>query len=116
MSKSVPARVPFDKGLLEYFDIPAALHDLLDFIGAEFVHKDEFVPMFLANKSLVERRQATRLDHWRLVLPCQVPGQRVEIPLPEVIDSSDPEGHWRAIIAAAADFQALVNTGEYTQG
>lgn len=117
MSNSVPGRVPLDERLLQHFGIPAELHDLLEFIGAEFAHKDAYMPVAMETLtftgSYAHWLERNRLDHWRLVLPCKIPGQRVEIPLPEKIDATDPEGHWRAIITAAADYQALVNTGEY---
>lgn len=51
----------------------------------------------------------TDFRHWHLHLPTRM-GKPVIMPLPEIIQD---QGHWRAIIAAAADLQGMVNRGEY---
>lgn len=103
-----------DHNLLELLGVPKELHDLCEFIELQFAHKDGFLPIFTKVDDFNEWRLRNKLSDWRIILPCKLPGQRVELPLPDSIDEDDPLGHWRAILAAAADFQSLVNTGEYS--
>lgn len=60
---------------------------------------------------LGEKRE-TDYSRWHLHLPTRT-GNPVVMPLPEIVQD---EGHWKAIIAAAADLQGMVNRGEYRPG
>jgi hypothetical protein len=96
--------------LFKMLKIPACLHDVMEFAGVQFAPKNGDTLLKLALRS---HEWLSDPRNWLLTLPTNIPGKRVEIPINDPIDQSDPEGHWRAIIAAAADFQALVNTGQY---
>lgn len=95
-----------DGSLYKLFGIPPVLQDLMSFAGVKFRSTKPY--------SYVEAVKNTK--GWIMILPCKIPGEQVEIPLPDEIDKEDPEGHWRAILGAAADFQALVNNGDYRPG
>lgn len=96
--------------LLKLLKIPECLHDLMEFVGVQFAPKTGDRLLTLATRSHEWLSDPT---NWHMTLPTKIPGKRVEIPINDPIDKNDPEGHWRAILAAAADFQALVNTGQY---
>lgn len=98
--------------------IPPALYDLLDFIDANFGRTDgRVLPVMLTAEDFKRFTVRAGLAEWTLILPCRrFPNDRIEIPLPAYIDKKDPEGHWRAILAAAADFQSLVESGGYKRG
>lgn len=104
---------PSDAGALQticmHLGVPPALWDLFEFIGVRFRHRKARWAASMA-MGWCER------SDWILILPVKTPGHTVEIPLPAEIDKDDPEGHWRAILAAAADFQYLVNSGQYHPG
>lgn len=93
--------------------IPECLHDVMQFAGIQFAPKNRDGFLSLAARPYEWLANPT---NWLLTLPTNIPGKRVEIPINDPIDKNDPEGHWRAIIGAAADFQALVNTGQYDPG
>lgn len=95
-----------DGSLFEILKIPPALRDLMNFVEAKFAPRKGWIP------SLASRESMANPGNWILTLPCTVPGKRVEIPLPAEIDKDDPEGHWRAILQAAADFRYLVISGD----
>lgn len=101
---------PTGSNLFKLIGIPECLHDLMEFAGVQFVFKKSKT-LFFAGSEEMEKP-----TNWILTMPTNLGGQRVEIPINDPIDKDDPEGHWRAIIAAAADFQALVNTGQYNPG
>lgn len=109
-----------DRNFLELLGVPKELYDLLEFIDARFGRTDgKAIPIKLTVEAFKKwcDEGGGGLDKWTLVLPSRrYPDRRVEIPLPVEIDKDDPEGHWRAILAAAADFQALVETGQYDPG
>jgi len=92
-----------DRSLYKSLGIPECLHDLFAFAEVRF-----------APKPYADVLRPDDPVCWILVMPCRTPGKRVEIPINDPIDKDDPEGHWRAILAAAADFQYLVNSGQYT--
>lgn len=97
-----------DGSLFTLLAIPTCLHDVMQFAGVQFVPKNGVG--ILSGWSTEKLADPT---NWILTLPTSIPGKRVEIPINDPIDSSDQEGHWRAILGAAADFQSLVNRGEY---
>lgn len=94
-----------DRSLYESLGIPECLHDLMAFAGVKFAPKSRF---------LIEDNALVDPTCWILTIPCKVDGKRIEIPINDPIDKDDPEGHWRAILCAAADFQYLVNSGQYS--
>lgn len=95
-----------DLSLYKRLGVPTALHDVMDFAGVQFRHRTKGVLMMLGfNTNDIES-----LDDWLLCMPVNIAGKRVEIPLPAMVHG---EEHWRAILAAAADFQYLVNSGQY---
>jgi hypothetical protein len=99
-----------DSSLYKVLRIPECLHDVMTFVEVKFVPKDRVSTLSVFSWSQEKLADPT---NWILTLPTNVPGKRVEIPINDPIDKEDPEGHWRAILGAAADFQALVNTGQY---
>lgn len=104
--------VPVDKGkMFEVLGVPECLHDVMEFAGVQFAPKTRDTLLMLAMKPMEWLRDPT---NWIMTLPCNIPGKRVEVPINEPIGGNDPEGYWRTYLAAAADFQALVNTGQYT--
>lgn len=103
--------VPVDKGkIFEVLGVPECLHDVMEFAGVQFAPKTGDTLLALSMKPMEWLSDPT---NWILTLPTNVPGKRVEIPINDPIDGRNPEAHWRVYLAAAADFQALVNTGQY---
>lgn len=90
----------------EYLGVPEDLRDVFTFVEAEFVPVSGAGLMLSA---LSGQRHETNLSLWHLHLPTKL-GRPVIMPLPEKVED---EGHWRAIITAAADLQGMVNRGEY---
>lgn len=99
--------------LFDLFDIPDCLRDVMCFAGVQFALKGGASIFSRAQWPVEKQKDPT---NWILTLPTAKPGYRVEIPIDDPIDKNDPEGHWRAILGAAADFQYLVNSGEYEPG
>lgn len=101
--------VPASQIIYAFLGVPSALWDLFEFAGVLIRNKKDLWPSS-------NMKPRVDLSEWVLVMPVKIPSHRVEIPLPAEIDKVDPEGHWRAILAAAADFQYLVNSGQYHPG
>lgn len=99
-----------DMSLFKSLDIPECLHALMDFAGVKFTPKGGGGVFAIAGWPAAKIGDPT---NWILTMPCKIDGKRIEIPINDPIDQTDPEGHWRAIMAAAADFQYLVNSGQY---
>jgi hypothetical protein len=99
---------PSQLDIFHMIGVPECLHGLMEFAGVRFVYKLGGVSFFLGSEAMMNP------TNWILTLPCKVERRRVEIPINDPIDKDDPEGHWRAILGAAADFQFLVNTDQYS--
>lgn len=110
LTQSMAPRDLRDRSLFKLLSIPESLHDLMQFAEVQFAPKDGTGRLTVG---LWSQEKLSDPQSWVLTLPTNVPGKRVEIPINDPIDKDDPEGHWRAILAAAADFQSLVNRGEY---
>ena len=98
-----------DASIFRLLGVPECLHELMEFAGVRFRHKAKSGLALLLSDDAYKK-----IGDWIMCMPCSIHGKQVEIPLPDQISSTDPEGHWRAILAAAADFQYLINSGQYT--
>lgn len=100
------------KSLFERLGVPEELWELMQFAGIGFRNVE--VSHAAAMMGIHGDKIFDRLDNWVMVMPTQE--RQIEVPLPHEISKDDPVGHWRALMAAGADFQYLVNSGQYTPG
>ena len=109
MANNIPFD-PNDGSLYKILGIPEALWDVMTFAEVKFAAKNKVGMLTIAQWPLEKQADP---QSWILTLPTNIPGVRVEIPINDPIDKDDPEGHWRVILGAAADFQSMVNSGAY---
>lgn len=99
--------------VFDFLQVPDDVRSLLRMYDAVLMPKSLGMSLGLTGFTapLGEKRE-TDYSRWHLHLPTRN-GNPVIMPLPVTIED---EGHWKAIIAAAADLQGMVNRGEYRPG
>lgn len=91
--------------VMDYLGVPDDIRAMLRLCDAVLVP----TPGHVMNTLPTAAARETDFSKWQLHLPTKLV-RPVIMPLPASIEG---EAHWRAIIAAAADLQGMVNRGEY---